>query len=545
MKRTWRIMKVIVMAFSVLALTMPTRIVTADDSVAQTITTPVIVAPSTDPLIATAPDIIMTAFSAGDRLDAVELYNQSSNAVWLGDVSILTLDGLGNVQTIPLQQGFLLSKHYITFADNTQLFLGALPFGTQQHATADNIVKISIIRNNSVTQSVNVPPSTGNISTKDNYLWAQHKQRGNASLKQTGDFATDFTKKSTALTVEGTELYAPASSAKGLRITEIHASPLDCAPVAESVLNLACSDYVKLVNSSDEPINLTQYRLRVGAYGDSSTISNTFNWHESTMSPEDEYMLNPHESFVVHLRDDLKPIGLTATGKYAWVEDYFGTTTYDSVQYPDMTLAKYSGFSWAYDSMDATWKAGIPSPQTVENAFPPAPTDAPAVSNSNDSTLVACGVNQYRSPETNRCRALVSTILTPCRDGQYRSEDTGRCRSIVQTVAASLKPCGDDQFRKPDTGRCKKIASTEDVIQPCDAGWERNPETNRCRKVKATSMPLAAFPVESIGSSASRNATALGVGGVMLGAFGYAAWEWRREVGAGVRGLLRKLTFRR
>lgn len=531
----------LIVALQLGLLIMPTRAVFADELiVGQAITAPSTVAPSSEPLVATAPDVIMTAFSTGDRLDVVELYNQSPAAVWLGDMALMTRDSTNVTQTIPLKGGFLLSKHYITFAADTRLIRGALSLGAQQ-PTAGGIAEIRIRRGSSTTQVVNVPASTGNISAKDNYLWAQHKQRGNASLKQTGDFVTDFSRKSTALSVEGTELYVPSAVAPALHITEIHANPADCEPVAASVLNVACSDYVKIVNTSDTPINLTNYRLRIGVYGDSPTISNTFNWQQSVMTPEDEYLLNPHERLIVRLRDDLKPLALAATGKYVWIEDYFGTTTYEAVQYPDMTLAKYSGSSWAYDSGDHTWKAGIPSPGTTDNMFPRA--EVPSIDVKPATELLPCAEGQYRSPETSRCRTILTTSLASCKEGQYRSEETNRCRSLVQAVAASLKPCSDDQFRNPLTGRCKKIASSEDIVQPCDAGWERNLETNRCRKVKVTSMPLAAFPVENIPPTSSHSAMMLGVAGVAAGALGYAGWEWRREVIAGARLMFRRLPF--
>ena len=45
-------------------------------------------------------------------------------------------------------------------------------------------------------------------------------------------------------------------------------------------------------------------------------------------------------------------------------------------------------------------------------------------------------------------------------------------------------------------------------------------------------MPLAAFPVEQVAPTTAHQTTALVVGGVLAGALGYAAWEWRREIGA-------------
>jgi hypothetical protein len=542
MKRHSRISRGLFLTISIICVALPPPAVFADEQiVSTTVTTPAIVAPSSEPLVFTTPDLIMTAFATGDKLDMVELYNQSSVAIALDNVSIETRDNLGAQQVVPAPHGYLLAKHYITLAADTTMIQGALAFAVDQLPTSGMITELSLHRSASKVQSVNVPQNSGNLNVKDNYAWAQHKQRGNATLKQTGDFATDFTRKITTLMVEGTELYTSPDAADGLHIREIHVNPIDCEPTAQSALNLACGDYIKISNESDVAINLSHYRVRSGAFGDSASITNTYEWQQPTLTPEDEYMLEPHSFITIHLRDDLKPLALTATGKYVWLEDYFGTKTYESIQYPDMTLAKYTGLSWGYNAATASWEAAVPSPAQMENVFPVAPTieDQPVAS---DPEFAPCAEGQYRSPETNRCRAIVLTVITPCKDGQYRSEETNRCRSIVQTVAASLKPCADDQFRNPATGRCRKIASSEDIIQPCDAGWERNLDTNRCRKLKVTDMPLAAFPVEPIAASTASLATWITAGSVLALAAGYAGWEWRSEVRGVIRRALPYLT---
>ena len=143
---------------------------------------------------------------------------------------------------------------------------------------------------------------------------------------------------------------------------------------------------------------------------------------------------------------------------------------------------------------------------------------------------VPCPVGQERNSETNRCRNVVTTSasLTPCRAGQYRSPETNRCRNL-ETVAGSLVPCNENQERNPETNRCRLIST--DSLVACKENQERNPETNRCRNVLGTNIgediPFAVTPVGM--SNSSR--LGWGIAGlVVVGAIGYGAYEWRREI---------------
>ena len=488
-------------------------------------------------LAATTPEVIMTAFSTGDTLQFVELYNQSSAAIDSATITITTIDTLGIEQVIALGGGHILPKHFVTFSDNPSVIVGSTIFSTPQVASAADIVSITIVRSGSTTQTVNVPISAGNVNTKDDYLWAQHKQRTNTTIKQTGDFATDFTKKVTAVDLYSSPLYHAPLDALGLQLYEINPNPGDCSPEVLPQFSLVCRDYIKIVNTSTAAINLTQFRLRAGAFGDSVSITNSYNWQQSTFTPDDEYLLGPQEYIIIHMRDDLKDIALTASDKYVWLEDYYGVRIYESVGYPDMTLSAYNGKSWGKNTLLSSWGPAVPSPYSFDNTFvvEEEPEEPVVV----EDILKPCGENQYRSTETNRCRSIVvSAALQPCKDGQYRSEETNRCRSIVQAVAASLKPCGDDQFRNPETGRCKKIASTEDIIAPCNDGWARNPETNRCRKILAVSDTKAPFAVEPVATESSTMVAIVTVAAVVASGMIYAGWEWRAELGAGIKRLI-------
>lgn len=147
------------------------------------------------------------------------------------------------------------------------------------------------------------------------------------------------------------------------------------------------------------------------------------------------------------------------------------------------------------------------------------------------SSLRACAANQYRSPETNRCRLIISsstTTLAACRDGQYRSEETNRCRNIASDVS-SLLPCAEGQERNPATNRCRSTASLVSTkLAPCKPGQERNPETNRCRNI--VSMPMADYTPEQVKLVSGNNYVLFGLVTAGLLAVGYGFWEWRVEV---------------
>ena len=158
--------------------------------------------------------------------------------------------------------------------------------------------------------------------------------------------------------------------------------------------------------------------------------------------------------------------------------------------------------------------------------------------------LAPCAANQYRSPETNRCRLIVTATatLTPCKDGQYRSEETNRCRTIA-LAGGTLTPCREDQYRSEETNRCRNFATAVKALTPCKDNQYRSEETNRCRTIAATTPPPTAFAVEPIKDTGKVFVGWWALGGVMTLAAGYGVWEWRREITSGVRKLATFFTF--
>src|SRR5262249_8101487 len=93
----------------------------------------------------------------------------------------------------------------------------------------------------------------------------QHKQRTkspNSTRTVTGVLLTDDYKPVTGnITLNSDPLYAPPADAAGLQILEILPDARSCSPLETDP---TCNDYVKLYNPTDLPINLAQYRLRIG-----------------------------------------------------------------------------------------------------------------------------------------------------------------------------------------------------------------------------------------------------------------------------------------
>lgn len=191
-----------------------------------------------------------------------------------------------------------------------------------------------------------------------------------------------------------------------------------------------------------------------------------------------------------------------------------------------------AGESWLL--WDGGWTYSSKPTPGMANVMPPVQGKGSA--GASVVALADCGEGRERNPVTNRCRAVsavVTASLQPCKEGQYRSEETNRCRSIATAAASVLKPCADNQYRNPLTNRCRKIADADEVaLADCGEGRERNPTTNRCRNVLAVaSVPKAAFAVEPVRQGAEAFVGWWALGGVVLLALGYAAWEWRVEVG--------------
>jgi hypothetical protein len=278
------------------------------------------------------------------------------------------------------------------------------------------------------------------------------------------------------------------------------------------------NEFIEIFNPNNTAIDLTNYVLYVGA-------NNTkYNFPVGSHIDAGKYL--------TFSNDEIKFTLLNTTGNVMLrsVDDTLidETPVYDNPG---------DGMAWAL--IDNVW-------QYTDQPTPGSPNVSSSVEIDSDvvltSNLAPCADNQYRSPETNRCRLIVTStsILAPCKDGQYRSEETNRCRSIASDSAA-LTPCDEGQERNPATNRCRSTTAVlaASSLVPCKEGQERNPETNRCRNI-ASAMPLAEYKPEQTNQSVNNYIIWWSLAAVLLVAIIYGIWEWRHEVV----GLFRKIKIK-
>ena len=477
--------------------------------------------------VATTPDIAITAFLGGVRLELIELYNQSDRALFLGKLAIRLTDNSGDTQQIQYAdtEGYILPGHYVSYAADNYGFrrLPQLPRDFQR-----DIVKIELIYGGVVVQTV------GDIPENQAATIAVHKQRSK-KIKQTGSFEKDFQLNPAAVQFYDDGHYLPPADTAGLVITEVLTNPRQCL-VDDDHLD-DCADFIEVMNQGTEPIDLGKYRLRFGLYGDTASVASTFHWGRDPGLNE-EVILQPQEVLVVKKRDDGKALSLTSDDRSVWLEDIQGLARYQTVAVKGAGREAHRGSSWAL--FHDGWGWAIPTPGKWANVRAIETAQSPRSQSPPHEDLAPCQAGYYRHPETKRCRKIeVAKTPAPCKEGYYRSEQTGRCRSIVALAAKTLKPCQDGYFRNPETGRCKKIAADSDVLKECAEGYERNPATNRCRKIKTTTAPTADFAPESVKQVAGATWGWWVFGGVSLLAVGYGAWQWRWELSQLIRRLRR------
>ena len=316
-----------------------------------------------------------------------------------------------------------------------------------------------------------------------------------------------------------------------LKVVEIYPYAKDCDPFNADIY---CHDYVKLYNGSDETIELSSYALRSDSSSTNRTTANTI--HLDTYAA-----IAPHTYLTVDKTDDGAGLSLTNSGGYVWLEDAWGMQVFHDTlhSYESAGTTKQEHGYALNGTGDWAWTSQ-PNPFGV-NTFPVV-VEQPAA----DPVVAECPAGKYRSPETNRCRAIEEAVneLPTCAEGQSRNPETNRCRSIASAtmVSASLVPCGEGQERNPLTNRCRSIASAVAELLPCDEGYERNLSTNRCRKVQVSDMPLAAYPVEPTAQSTQSMGIWWAAAGIVTVAGGYAVWEWRREIQSGIQRLVARVT---
>lgn len=463
-------------------------------------------------------DVVVSAFRLHhtNGLQFIEIHNTTSEYVSLNGMEVQVSYATETTDfecRIPLD-GYIKPVSYLTYA--------TLQISTQETYPLDgcpspqesiDAMTIQVRRDGSVVESVRAPLIQASVASN------QWERGGWSATYRSGVFAKDF--KQSSRSAFTSSLYQPPE-APSIQILEVYVRPELCMNGDRAPL---CHSYIKIRNTGNKAIDLSLYRLRGGNPITKSTTSNTSQLAGS---------VEPGKTTILNADSSSQPLKLHQTEGTVWFEDALGFTNYPSrvTPYLGADRAANTGKSWAYDVRDNTWKWATPSPDNSTNNFIEAIAKTTKVNTSIEKTLQPCRDDQYRSPETNRCRLLATaqTTLAACKEGQYRSLETNRCRSSTAAMtASSLRPCSDTQYRNPVTNRCKSIATAETSHKACAAGQERNPVTNRCRKISASSG-TAKFAVEPVKQTATNFIGWWFIGGGIALAAAYATWEWRHEI---------------
>lgn len=129
-----------------------------------------------------------------------------------------------------------------------------------------------------------------------------------------------------------------------------------------------------------------------------------------------------------------------------------------------------------------------------------------------------------RTYEPTPGAANVFQEFKSCEEGKVINISTGNCVKVP--VVAAVVPCKANQYRNPETGRCKKIESGP---TPCPEGYERNPETNRCRMIRVNNGAEYA----PISGQFTDRKIFIGLGAVITVAVlggGYVVFQFRHEL---------------
>lgn len=293
--------------------------------------------------------------------------------------------------------------------------------------------------------------------------------------------------------------------------TEVREVPIDSPPeavdaidppviiITELLPNAAGSDtgkeFIEVYNPNEFVVELEDYRLLVGP-----------NFEKTLQFPAGVVLLPLEYKSFTNGQIDFSLLNTSSRVKVV-----FGDTALDET--PAYVDPK-DDMAWAL--IEGVWQyTNQPTPGAVNTASQEDPEEP-----EQETALKPCAPNQYRSPETNRCR-----LLATASDG-------------------TLKPCKDNQYRSEETNRCRNIDGSDDELAACKEGQVRNPETNRCRNV--TQMSDADYGVLGTQTTAGNNWYIFAaVGGIILLAGAYAVWEWRQEIAKGLRRVAKFVRFKK
>lgn len=497
------------------------------------------VVPSDDRVVRTAGPFLITEYSfIGSNLRYVQIYNSSSNLATLDGWSIASK--VGSVERTHVQLGGMVEPGtFITIGDPSALPSATFNFTNPSVPAEPNVTSVLLIApqdesflDETVTPSIttSTPRIVGTPATF-------HFSRNLST--STGNYLSTFAAfvHASTHTVYSDELYDPPTSSP-LTIVEVFPDSPTCAPLQPGGI---CSDYVKIRNSSGLAVDLSEFRLRTGAYGQSATNSNT-----STLSG----MLAPGRYVSV-------TISLSASGSWVWIEDAYGTKTYDDtlVNYP--SSSGNDNRAWGMNPSNGVWQwTASPNPSDTDTVFPdPVPVNECAgvrvseiaanvadeeqfveLHNITDRpvSMLGCGIQTNRSTTATYVfgdevisaggfwvvyikdtpltltKTTSGTVYVISSDKMVEADNREYSNLKADTSWADIQgvwkqtyemtpgtpniwteypACDAGYYRKLETGKCNKIQPAT-TLAACATGKYRNPETNRCRTIASASSIL-------------------------------------------------------
>lgn len=244
-------------------------------------------------------------------------------------------------------------------------------------------------------------------------------------------------------------------------------------------------EYIEIYNPNDVSVDLENYELLVG-----QNLEKSFKFPEGSTILAGEYLVFTNTDIPFSLLNSSSRVQLR--GGESAVDE--------SPPYQDPA----DDTAWAF--IGGVWQYTRALTPGAENRVVEIITDEDSSQKEAANSLKPCSENQYRSPETNRCRNFETSttkLPAPCKEGEYRSEETQRCRNVV--------------------------SATETPV-PCKEGQERSPETNRCRNIKEMSTVDYGVLGATTSSKGNQAYIWLAIGALLLLALAYAVWEWRFEI---------------
>ena len=354
---------------------------------------------------------------------------------------------------------------------------------------------------------LNLTNSGGAVWLEDKYGFVQHQSSAisypDSSSQKGKSWAYDSTGNRWNWSSYPTPYNEPNRFTDGSPV-----NPCSTLRLSEIGANLS-SQFIEIYNASSESVNTVGCQLQTNRSRETSFVFG-------------DQVLGAGEFVSINLAQTKLALTKTTSGT-VYILSSDGLTEVDARSYEN--LSENSTFAL----VDGVWQQTfIPTPG-AHNVYEP---------------YLPCQAGYERNLETGRCnKTVAASVPAPCDIDEYRSPETVRCRKLSSAAASTLTACKEGQYRSPETNRCRSLATAAaSELKPCAAGQERNLETNRCRKV-SQGDGAAGFKVVDTPASSDQILSWLAVGGVGLASLGYAGWEWRREVWSGVSKIINLLPF--